>query len=728
MAGNTRKGTRTPLPKARVAPSGVSTVLSGTRSIPGTIFFLAALWLPLLVSAQILKPVKWSFNQQETAPGTIELQFTATIDHGWHLYDMNLPEDGPVSTSFTFETLEGASLNGPVKATTQPISAYDKTFGMTLKWFEGKAVFTQRLTITNPSRFTASGYVRYMVCDDNQCLAPTNEPFSFTGSSTVAGSGKTGGSADLKADPKADPKTDSGAGNTTSASDNSATDGSAPSATTTNASPYASGSDSPLWTPVIDKLATLGETNHSSGTSLLLLLLGGFLGGLLALLTPCVWPIIPMTVSFFLKRNKTRSKAVSEALLYGMSIVVIYLLLGLGVTAIFGASALNSLSTGAFFNILFFLLLVVFGISFLGAFELTLPASWSTRMDKKADNTSGLVSIFFMAFTLVLVSFSCTGPIIGTLLVQAASMQSLLGPAMGMLGFSSALAIPFALFALFPRWLQNLPKSGGWLNTVKVALGFIELAFSLKFLSVADLAYGWGLLNRDTFIAIWIILSLLLGLYLLGIIRLPHDEKREHVTIPRLLMALVSLTFAVYLIPGLFGANLKAVNAFAPPISTVSLNLNTGTVEAEYKHYEAGMEAARMQGKPVLIDFSGYGCVNCRKMESTVWQDPQVRKLLQYDYVLITLMVDDKAPLPTGSYKVNEGGTERSIRTVGDHWSYLQRHKFGANAQPYYVILNHDGMPLIPSRGYNEDIEAFARFLKDGLAAYEQAQKTGQNQ
>ncbi|NLT04056.1 MAG: thioredoxin fold domain-containing protein, partial [Bacteroidales bacterium] len=464
----------------------------------------------------------------------------------------------------------------------------------------------------------------------------------------------------------------------------------------------------------------LGDKHSNSGnTSWWILFITGFLGGFVALLTPCVWPIIPMTVSFFLKRNKNRRKAIREAMLYGLSIIVIYLVLGLGITAIFGASALNSLSTSALFNVLFFLLLVVFAISFFGAFELVLPSSWTTKMDQKADSTSGLISIFFMAFTLVLVSFSCTGPIIGTLLVQAASMNALGGPAIGMFGFALALAIPFALFAIFPNWLQSMPKSGGWLNTVKVVLGFLELAFALKFLSVADLAYGWGILDRETFLALWIVIFLLLGLYLLNMIRLPHDDKPEHVSVPKLFMALISLAFAIYMVPGLWGAPLKAISAFAPPSYTQDFNLYKNEVHAHFDNYEAGMAAAKQQGKPVLVDFSGYGCVNCRKMENSVWQDPTVKRLIEDEYVLITLMVDDKTPL-NQPYVVNENGKRRSIKTVGDHWSFLQRYKFEANAQPYYVLLDHKGKPLAPSYSYNEDVPAYIDFLESGLKAMKQ--------
>ena len=478
------------------------------------------------------------------------------------------------------------------------------------------------------------------------------------------------------------------------------------------------------WTPVIDDMKSFGDaTIAAADTSWIYIFLAGFLGGLIALLTPCVWPMIPMTVSFFLKRSKTRRKAIGDALIYGGSIIIIYVAMGLLITGLFGASALNDLSTNAVFNILFFALLVLFAVSFFGAFELVLPSSWTNRMDSKADTTSGILSIFFMAFTLVLVSFSCTGPIIGTLLVEAASQGKAVGPAIGMFGFALALAIPFALFAVFPNMLQNMPKSGGWLNSVKVVLGFLELALALKFLSVADLAYGWRLLDREVFIVLWIVIFALLGFYLLGKIRFSHDSELRHVSVPRLFMAIVSLAFAVYMIPGLWGAPLKAVSAFAPPLYTQDFNLYKDEVHAVFEDYEAGMTYARRVKKPVLIDFSGYGCVNCRKMEAAVWTDARVKKLLEEKYVLITLMVDDKTKLPA-PLTITENDKERRLKTIGDKWSYLQRSKFGANAQPFYVILDNEGRPLAPSYAFDEDPAKYVRFLEDGLTRYKQQRET----
>jgi thiol:disulfide interchange protein len=481
--------------------------------------------------------------------------------------------------------------------------------------------------------------------------------------------------------------------------------------------------DAALWTPVIDQMKAFGDTTVSAtDTSWLFIFFAGFLGGLIALLTPCVWPMIPMTVSFFLKRTKDRKKAIRDAVTYGLSIIVIYLVMGLLITGIFGASALNDLSTNAIFNIIFFLLLVVFAISFFGAFEMVLPSSWTNKLDTKADSTTGIISIFFMSFTLVLVSFSCTGPIIGTLLVQAASMGTAVGPAIGMFGFALALSIPFSLFAIFPNMLQSMPKSGGWLNSVKVVLGFLELALALKFLSVADLAYGWRLLDREVFIVLWIVIFALLGCYLLGKIKFSHDSDLPYVSVPRLFMAIISFGFAVYMVPGLWGAPLKAISAFAPPLYTQDFNLYESEVHAAYDDYESGMARARLLNKPVMIDFSGFGCVNCRKMEASVWTDPKVKQLLENDYVLITLMVDDKTKLPE-PITIEEHGKTRKLKTIGDKWSYLQRSKFGANAQPFYVLLNADGEPLGPSYAFNEDVSKYVQFLQNGLKVFKEQGK-----
>ena len=471
------------------------------------------------------------------------------------------------------------------------------------------------------------------------------------------------------------------------------------------------------------------DDTPSADHSLWYIFLAGLLGGFLALLTPCVWPIIPMTVSFFLKRNKERSKAIREAFTYGLSIIVIYVALGLLVTALFGANALNAMSTNAWFNIFFALLLIVFAASFLGAFELTLPSSWSNKIDQKVDSlektthhsplTSHL-SIFLMAFTLALVSFSCTGPIIGFLLVAVSTQGNILGPTLGMLGFAIGLAIPFAFFALFPSLLKSVPKSGGWMNTIKVVLGFIELAFALKFLSVADLAYGWRLLDREVFLAIWIALFGLLGAYLMGWIKFQHDEPEHRINVPRFFLGLISFTFTIYMIPGLWGAPLKAISAFTPPMYTQDYKIvQTTVVEAPFRDYEQGMAFAQEQHKPVMIDFTGFGCVNCRKMEAAVWTDAEVARRLTDDYVLISLYVDDKTPLQE-PIEVEINGQKRTLHTVGDKWSYLQATKFGANTQPFYVLLNNDGQPLGPSRSYDEDIQEYIHWLDAGLTKYQQ--------
>jgi len=678
-------------------------------------FFSIFLACQLLSQAQILEPIKWNI-QLKPGGSYQEIVFKASIESGWHLYHMDLPDGGPVPTTFHFEKTEGAKLIGKTTATSKVIKKYDATFAMDLSWFEKEAIFIQKVQVTDAKNFLLKGYVQFMGCNDETCLPPTPENFEFK-SGDLKGAAQTAvkDADEKKTKPTTEAKpivpiveiNDQDTSKTVS---------------TDTATTLASNSlnSSSLWEPVVDKIQAFGQYGSKSTTdqtSWWILFIGGFLGGLLALLTPCVWPIIPMTVSFFLKRTKNRGKAIKDALLYGLSIVVIYLLLGLGITILFGASALNSLSTNAVFNLLFFALLVLFAVSFFGAFELVLPSSWTNKMDQKADSTSGLVSIFFMAFTLVLVSFSCTGPIIGTLLVQAASMNSLAGPAIGMFGFALALAIPFSLFAIFPNLLQNLPKSGGWLNTVKVVLGFLELAFALKFFSVADLAYGWGILDRETFLSIWIVLFALLGFYFLGKIRLPHDSKLEHVSVLRLFMAMTSLSFAMYMVPGLWGAPLKSISAFSPPASTQDFNLYESEVHAAFDDYDAGMEYAKQHGKPVMIDFSGFGCVNCRKMENSVWQDSRVKKLLEEDYVLITLMVDNKKPLPR-SFEVNEYGKTRNIKTIGDKWSYLQRYKFGSNAQPFYVLLDNQGQPLSGSASYNEDVDKYILFLENGLKAY----------
>ena len=656
-----------------------------TKKVILSWLFTAVLCLPIW--AQIQEPIKFKTEWKIVSNQEVEIVFTGTADKGWHIYSTDLPDDGPISATFNLDQIEGAEVVGKLTPRGKEIEKMDPIFGMQVRFFEGTAVFVQKLKLTGKN-YNVTGYLQYGACNDENCLPPTSVEFSFKGEAAAGGA-----TASATTDSKV------------------AIQGTASGALTPFNLPS---SKTDYWKPVIDELNSFGEQINNDSHSWAYIFFAGFIGGLLALFTPCVWPIIPMTVSFFLKRTKDKKKGIRDAWTYGASIVVIYLTLGLAITLIFGANALNALSTNALFNILFFLMLVVFAASFFGAFEITLPSKWSNAVDSKAEQTTGLLSIFLMAFTLSLVSFSCTGPIIGFLLVEVSTTGSVIAPALGMLGFALALALPFTLFALFPSWLKSMPKSGGWMNVIKVTLGFLELAFALKFLSVADLAYGWRILDRETFLALWIVIFALLGMYLLGKIKFPHDDDDNKVSVPRFFMALASLAFAVYMIPGLWGAPLKAVSAFAPPMQTQDFNLYNNEVHAKFNDFEAGMEYARQNGKPVIIDFTGYGCVNCRKMELSVWTDPKVNKLLNEDYVLITLYVDDKAKLPE-PVKVTENGTERTLRTVGDKWSYLQRSKFGANAQPFYVLLDNEGQPLNKSYSYDEDIQKYVDFLETGL-------------
>ena len=679
----------------------------------------------LTIQAQILQPVTWKIKLEDSNSAEKAIIFTATAESGWHLYDQNLPEGGPVSTSFTFETLKGAELIGKPTSSVKPTVVYDEMFAMDLRWYPGTVSFTQKIKVTDPAKFKAEGEIEFMACNDETCLPPESISFSFdkkdvSQTTAAAGTTETTSTETAEAANTSD-TTEAVAENTANATPANTADS---KATQTNKVATTAAAqlteNAQLWTPVIEKLKTFGDTTISAtDTSWLFIFFAGFLGGLVALLTPCVWPMIPMTVSFFLKRTKDRKKAIRDAMTYGLSIIVIYLVMGLLITGIFGASALNDLSTNAIFNIIFFLLLVVFAISFFGAFEMILPSSWTNKLDTKADSTTGIISIFFMSFTLVLVSFSCIGPIIGTLLVQAASMGTAVGPAIGMFGFALALSIPFSLFAIFPNMLQSMPKSGGWLNSVKVVLGFLELALALKFLSVADLAYGWRLLDREVFIVLWIAIFALLGCYLLGKIKFSHDSDLPYVSVPRLFMAIISFGFAIYMVPGLWGAPLKAISAFAPPLYTQDFNLYNSEVHAAFDDYESGMAYAKKVNKPVIIDFSGFGCVNCRKMEASVWTDPKVKQILEQDYVLITLMVDDKTKLPQ-PITIEEHGKTRKLKTIGDKWSYLQRSKFGANAQPFYVLLNGEGEPLGPSYAFNEDVPQYIQFLQKGLKVFKE--------
>ena len=678
------------------------------------ILSICLLLIAVVAQAQIQEPVKFKSELKTLAAGEAEIVFTATIDKGWHVYSTDLGDGGPISATFNVEKISGATVVGKLQPKGKEIASYDKLFEMNVRYFESTAQFVQKLKLTGGD-YKIEGFLDYGACNDENCLPPTQVEFNFSGKAEAAKGTAAATPAEKVTAPAEETKPETQPVSQTETSADTASTG------------IIGGADGPtdinvagnidLWKPVINDLQSYGETTSQEDMSWFYIFITGFLGGLLALFTPCVWPIIPMTVSFFLKRSKDKKKGIRDAWTYGASIVVIYVTLGLAITLIFGASALNALSTNAVFNILFCLMLVVFAASFFGAFELTLPSKWSNAVDSKAEATSGLLSIFLMAFTLSLVSFSCTGPIIGFLLVQVSTTGSVVAPAIGMLGFAIALALPFTLFALFPSWLKSMPKSGGWMNVIKVTLGFLELAFALKFLSVADLAYGWRILDRETFLALWIVLFALLGFYLLGKIKFPHDDDDTKVGVGRFFMALFSLAFAVYMVPGLWGAPLKAVSAFAPPMQTQDFNLYNNEVHAKFDDYDLGMEYARQHGKPVMLDFTGYGCVNCRKMELAVWTDSKVSDIINNDYVLITLYVDNKTPL-TSPVKVTENGRERTLRTVGDKWSYLQRVKFGANAQPFYVLIDNEGRPLNKSYSYDEDIPKYIEFLQTGLENY----------
>lgn len=673
-----------------------------------TLSVLVLLVASVCAMAQMADPVHFTSKMTMLGGDEAQIEFSAKIDNGWHVYSTGLGNDGPISATFNASKMDGVKTVGGLTHKGNEISQFDNMFGMKLRYFEGSVTFIQKIKFTKP-QYSINCYLEYGACNDETCMPPTSVDFIKSGNAPAVAKDAAADKADNAADNAA------AANAAATASEEGATVSGDSVATAVNVAAPDSATAATLWQPVISDLKAYEAAPTDS--SLLYIFFAGLIGGFLALLTPCVWPIIPMTVSFFLKRNKERSKAIREAVTYGISIVVIYVVLGLVVTLLFGASALNALSTNAVFNIFFCLLLVVFAASFFGAFEITLPSSWSNKIDAKSENTSGMLSIFLMAFTLTLVSFSCTGPIIGFLLVAVSTQGSILAPTIGMLGFAIALAIPFTLFAMFPSLLKSAPKSGGWMNVVKVVLGFIELAFALKFLSVADLAYGWHILDRETFLALWIVIFGLLGVYLLGWLKFPHDDEGNRTNVPQFFLAMISLAFAIYMIPGLWGAPLKAISAFAPPMNTQDFNLYKASVEAKYHDYEAGMAAAKAEGKPVMIDFTGFGCVNCRKMEAAVWTDPKVANMLNEKYVLISLYVDDKTPLAE-PMTVTENGQQRTLRTVGDKWSYLQRVKFGANTQPFYVLIDNEGKPLAGSRSYDEDINAYIDYLQTGIDNY----------
>ena len=674
-----------------------------------------ALVMVVAVNAQMVDPVHFTAELKIGEGVEAEIIFHATIDDGWHVYSTELGDDGPIEATFNVEKMEGAELVGKLTPKGKVIKKMDKLFNMELKYFEKEATFVQKIRFTK-SQYDIDCYLEYGACSDASCLPPSEIALKQKGEvrseklEVKSEKREEGGSE--KGDVKSEKGDEVG-------SEKLEADSASSTSLTTLHSPLSTETD--LWEPVTEQLRALGSGEDLAKQSLLWLLVMGFVAGLLAVCMPCIWPIIPMTVSFFLKRSKNdRKKGVRDAFTYGLSIIVIYLGLGLLVTALFGSDTLNAMSTNAVFNVFLFLLLVVFALSFFGWFEIRLPDSWANKVDAKASETSGLVSIFLMAFTLVLVSFSCTGPIVGMLLVQTTTTGNWLAPAVGMFGFALALALPFTLFAMFPSWLKSAPKSGSWMTTLKIVLGFIELAFALKFLSVADLAYGWHILDREVFLSLWIVIFALLGAYLVGWLKFQVDEIGGELNKPMpvlcIMGGLVSMAFAVYMVPGLWGAPCKAVSAFAPPMNTQDFNLNLKVVEAEYLDYESGIAAARAQGKPVFIDFTGFGCVNCRKMEASVWADARVADKLKNDYVLISLYVDDKTPLKEPMVVTDAQGNQKTLRTVGAKWSYLQSHKFGANAQPFYVALDPEtGMPLTGSRGFNEDVQAYMDFLNQGL-------------
>lgn len=680
-------------------------------------FLLLTFLVTLASYGQMYDPVTFSAKLVTNGTAEAEIVFTGKIEPGWHVYSTGLGGGGPISATFNAGKLEGVMLVGKLKAVGNEIKRHDPLFNMPVRFFEGSVTFVQKILFTKPN-YSIDGYLEYGACNDQNCLPPTAVDFKQSGKSPAVG-GKNPKEA-AKEEVPAEQKELPTSAQPVAAADTVPAQRPVYDLDTLRTQPKVEAGD--LWKPVVEQLQAQDGSAPASQRAWIYIFLMGFAGGLLALFTPCVWPIIPMTVSFFLKRaGKDKGKGIRDAITYGVSIVAIYMTLGLVVTAIFGASALNALATNAVFNILFCLLLVIFALSFFGWFEIRLPDKWGNAVDSKASATTGLLSIFLMAFTLALVSFSCTGPIVGFLLVDFATSGNLMGPAVGMLGFSLALALPFTLFAMFPSWLKSAPRSGSWMNTIKVTLGFIELAFALKFFSVADLAYGWHLMDREVFLSLWIVIFAALGLYLMGLLKFRGDviegEPTRPMPVPCIMLGLCSLAFAVYMLPGLWGAPCKAVSAFAPPMNTQDFNLNNKEVHAPYSNYEEGMAAAKVQGKPVLLDFTGFGCVNCRKMEAAVWTDPQVADILQKDYVLISLFVDDKTPLPE-PVTITENGKQRTLRTVGDKWSYLQRHKFGANAQPFYVPVDNQGNPLNGSYSYKEDVGEYLDFLRGGLENY----------
>ena len=665
--------------------------------------------------SQILEPVTWEFSYEKTDQNIYNLKFTAHIDEGWSIYGLDVPPGGPIPTTFEFGDADGFRFLNELQAPAAEIK-FDPNFDMELSMHSDRqVVFSRKVEVLSENPVRVTGELMFMCCDATSCLPPDFVEFSFN----------------LSGRQEADEIAVS---------------------TQPTETPAVLPEEDPVEKEeVVDELTTDGEGEESqtqiiylpeetgeAGRSFWGMFITGILGGLLALLTPCVFPMIPLTVSFFLRNSENRARAVRDALFYGFTIIFSYVVLGLAISMIFGADTLNALATSPGFNLFFFALLIFFAASFFGAFELTMPASWSTALDSKADKTGGLLGVILMGFTFVLVSFSCTGPIVGTLLVDAATGGNVFGPAIGMLGFSLALAVPFSLFAVFPTALKSLPKSGGWMNAVKVVLGFIVLAFSLKFLSTADAVAQWGLLDREVFLVLWIAIFLLMGLYLIGKIKFAHDSDLKYMSVPRLMLAIASFAFVFYLIPGLWGAPLRAVSSFLPSPVTQDFDLSRGVAAAApaatseiyvgqsvkegphglmaFTDFEEGMIAARKAGMPVFLDFTGLGCANCRKMEAGVWSDPRVLQRLGNDFVKISLFVDDRTALPEDQQFVSSAlGRERTIRTIGQKWSVFQAERYNMNTQPYYVILNHDEEMLAPPRGYDMNIERYIEFLDEGL-------------
>ena len=663
----------------------------------------------MLCTSVAAGPVDVKVSRRQLSATEIEVVFTAAIAPGWHIYAPDCPPGGPNPATLTTEKAVGAKAVGGLKASGNARSLFDPVFGMQVKYFEGQAVFAQRYRITSPA-YAVKGYLEYSACDERSCMPPTTVDFELKPEQEQAPASAPSPTASTK---KENGKTK----DTTPSNPPSLGEGSGVGSPSSGMG-LGVGTSTPA---TIDSLSNPPSLGEGSGVGTPYTFLMGFLGGLVALLTPCVWPVIPMTVSFFLRRSKDkRGRAIRDAATYGAAIIVIYMALALLFTALFGPEKLNAMATNAPLNIVFTLLLVVFAMSLMGWFELSLPSSWANKVDSKATTTGGVLSIFLMAFTLAIVSFSCTCPIVGLLLVDFATSGQWIAPVVGMFGFALALALPFTLFALFPSWLKKAPKSGAWMNQLKVTLAFIELAFACKFFSVADLAYGWQLMSRDAFLAIWITLFGALGLYLMGLFNFQSDgDEPKARPVLSIMGGMVSLAFAIYMVPGLWGAPCKAVSAFAPPMTTQQFSLTKHQqVTARYTSYDEARAAAAAQGKPLLIDFTGYGCVNCRKMEASVWTDDEVASLLTDDYVLVSLYVDDRKKLDKPVTVTGSDGKTTTLRTVGDRWSHLQQTRFGQLTQPLYVAISPDGQLLAKPMGFTESPQGFADWLRKGLKAY----------